>query len=273
MTSSDRRNPRQVPPPQGSQSRPASAYSRFIPREELAEFESWTPGSLNGNEPRANPASQARAAAQAQRQAAAEAAAPKAPTEAEWLERVQQARQGGYHDGYRDGLEALEAAKRQYAQQVSQQVAQLVGAIDAQIQSLEQRMAQAVVDTAVALARQVVRSEVSTRPELITEVAQQAIGAMVLSAQHLQLRLHPQDVALVEAGAGEALRSRHVQLQPDSSIEPGGCVLMSEVGQVDARIEQRWAQAAALFNSPVRWTAPADDSTSDDSTADDQEAP
>ena len=40
MTSSDRRGPRQVPPPEGSTAKPAGAYSRFIPREELGDFAS-----------------------------------------------------------------------------------------------------------------------------------------------------------------------------------------------------------------------------------------
>jgi flagellar assembly protein FliH len=36
-------------------------------------------------------------------------------------------------------------------------------------------------------------------------------------------------------------------LQADATLQPGGCIVESDLGQVDARIEARWAQAAAVF--------------------------
>ena len=108
-----------------------------------------------------------------------------------------------------------------------------------------------MVDTAVTLARQVVRAELQTRPELVARVAQEAVGAVMLSARHLRLRLNPEDLALVEAGAGEALRTREVMLQPDPALSRGGCLVESDLGRVDARLETRWAQAATLFGSEL----------------------
>jgi flagellar assembly protein FliH len=181
------------------------------------------------------------------------AAPPPEPTPQEWHGRIDAARQQGYQEGYRDGLEALEAAKRQYATQVTAQMAELVASFEEQVMALEQRMASAVTDTALRLAHQVVRSELVQRPECVAQVAQEAVGAVMLSARHLRLRMHPQDLALIEAGAGEALRARDVMLQADAAIRPGGCVVESDLGRVDARIESRWAQAAAVFASPRGW--------------------
>ena len=50
MSSSSKRRmsaPRNVPPPEGT--KPAAAYSRFIPREELSSFSSWNPETLSGS--------------------------------------------------------------------------------------------------------------------------------------------------------------------------------------------------------------------------------
>ena len=44
---------RNVPAPQGG--KPASVYSRFIPREELADFAAWTPGMLETGDAAAQP--------------------------------------------------------------------------------------------------------------------------------------------------------------------------------------------------------------------------
>ncbi|MBQ0929737.1 flagellar biosynthesis protein [Ideonella sp. 4Y16] len=254
MTSSDRRGPRQVPPPQGSTTRPAGHYTRFIPREELSAFSNWTPDAFVGlaDETEPVPVGLRRAPTVPVEPPPAPEPPPLAgPSEEDWLQRVQEARQQGYQDGYRDGLQALDAARRQHLQQVTAQFAGLASAFEDQMMALEQRMAEAVTATALALARQVVRSELSQRPELVRQVAQEAIGAVVLSARHLRLRLHPEDLSLVAADDGELLRSREVQLQPDPGLQRGGCVVESDLGRVDARIGQRWAQAVAVFGADL----------------------
>jgi flagellar assembly protein FliH len=254
MTSSERRGPRQVPPPQGAGSRPSGNYARFIPREELSGFSNWTPdafGDLAGATPAVPTAVRRPPAAPVEPVLAPEPVLASEPTEDDWLQRVQEARQQGYQDGYRDGLEALDAARRQHLQQVTAQFAGLAGAFEDQLLALEQRMAEAVTATALTLARQVVRSELVQRPELVRQVAQEAIGAVVLSARHLRLRLHPDDLSLVAADDGEMLRSREVQLQPDPALARGGCVVESDLGRVDARMAQRWAQAVAVFGADL----------------------
>jgi flagellar assembly protein FliH len=263
MTSSKPSGIRQVPPPPGSKDKPASSYARFIPREELSEFAAWTPGAfgdLGGPSGAVNSTPKPQAARPAGRPDPAAAPAPVEPTADEWMARIEEARSQGYAQGYRDGLEALEAAKRQFAQQLSAQLAQVVSAFDEQTQALDAQLAATLVESAVTLARQVVRSEITQRPEMIEQVAQDAIGAVILSARHLRLRLNPKDLPLVEAGISDLLKARGVLLQADAGIIAGGCIVESDLGQVDARIEARWAQAAAVFGRSEPFeTAAADD--------------
>lgn len=252
--------PRQVPAPLGGAGKPANPYARFIPREELQGFAAWRPDVFNG------PALQDERLPPPEPEAELDLPEPEpeftlppepaGPTAEEWQARIDEAHQQGWQDGYRDGLEALEAAKRQYAQQVSAQVADVVAAFQAQVLALEERMATAVLDTAVLLARQVVRTELAQHPGLTARVAQDAVAAMSLSARHLQLHLNPDDQALVAQGAGELLHARGVKLLGDPAVARGGCVLESDLGRVDARIETRWAQAAAIFNHPAGWPPP-----------------
>lgn len=251
MTSSKPSGIRQVPPPQGSKDKPTTAYARFIPREELQDFAAWTPGAFGDLGGGAGLGSKPQAAKPQPKPEAQPPAAPPEPTADQWLARVEEARTVGYQQGYRDGLEALEAAKRQFAQQISAQMGQLVAAFDSQTEALDAQLAGTLVETAVTLARQVVRSEIEQRPEMIVQVAQDAVGAVILSARHLRLRVNPQDLPLVEAGASDLLKARGVMLQADATLQPGGCIVESDLGQVDARIEARWAQAAAVFGSEV----------------------
>lgn len=238
---------RPVPvPPRGA------PQARFIPREELEGFASWRPGSFGGAPaPSAHPADRPE-----NKVHAAPPPPPPPPTEAEWLEEVHHAREAGYQDGYRDGQAGMEAFKETFARQMAAQFGALLANLDGQWNGLEEQMALAVTRTAVQLARQVVRHELDTRPEIVARVAQEAVGAIVLSARHLRVRLHPADMQHVQDGAGEALKARDARLVADPSIEPGGCIVESDLGQVDARIGTRWAAAAAVFGREDTWDAP-----------------
>lgn len=233
-------------PPRGA------AQSRFIPREELESFAAWRPGSFGGTgSPSPHPAERPESKVHA-----APPPPPAPPTEAEWMEEVRLAREAGYQDGYRDGQVALEAFKESFARQTAAQFANLLANLDDQWNGLEEEMAVAITRTAVQLARQIVRHELDTHPAIIAKVAQEAVGAIVLSARHLRVRVHPADHQHVAAGAGEALKARDARLVADPAIEPGGCVVESDLGQVDARIGTRWAAAAAVYGRDDAWDAP-----------------
>jgi flagellar assembly protein FliH len=231
-----------VAAPEGAKA--PSAYSRFIPREELGDVSAWKPGAFDGGvERRAQPRPEN---------------APE-PTAEQWRAQIAAARQGGYQDGYRDGLVALEGFKQSFAAQMASQVGHLVTGFDQQLGALEQQMAQAVAQAAVLLARQVVRHELETRPEHVVALATQAVNAVLMSARHVTVRVHPDDHALVAAGASEALHARGARLLPDAALQRGGCIIESDVGTIDASIEGRWSLAAATLGSDVGWhEAPPD---------------
>ena len=220
-----------VPSPAGSKAN--TGYTRFIPREELGDFASWQPGTFGG-------------AAGSGPQAADAAAAPAEPTAADWQARVLAARQSGYQDGYRDGLVALENFKLSFAQQATSQIGALLDSFDAEFTALDKQIATAIANTAVQLAQ---------RPELIATVASEAVNAVMLSARQISVHVNPHDLPLVAAGAEETLAARGARLHADSTIERGGVRVHSDVGDIDARIAVRWAQAAAALGS----SAPLDD--------------
>ena len=226
---------RNVPPPQGSKA--GTTYQRFIPREELGDFASWQPGTFAGE-------------ANAQPRAAAPAAPPE-PTAADWEARIAAARNAGYQDGYRDGTAALESFKQNFAQQATAQVGALLDAFDQQLTGIDVQMARTLADTAVQLARQVLRSELNTRPELVAQVATEAVNAVMLSARHISVQVHPLDLPLVAEGADEALKARAARLIANPTIQRGGVLVQSDVGAIDARIAARWAQAASALGSEL----------------------
>lgn len=211
-----------------------SSYARFIPREELEHVAAWRPDAFGDTAT-----------------VPAAAATTESQREADRLAATQAARQAGYQEGYRDGLVALESFKESFARQTVAQIGALVAGFDAAFAGLEAQIAEAVARTATLLARQVVRSELATRPELVAQVASDAVQAVLLSARHMQVHVHPDDQALVRGGAGEVLSSRGAQLLSDASVPRGGCVVHADIGSIDARVDTRWAQAVAALGQSL----------------------
>ena len=246
MTSS---KPRPVPPPaDGARS---NAYARFIPREELSSFAAWSPGDLAGGPlPQAN----------VQRGAAGPAGtadeAAKLDPVAQQAAALQAARQAGYQDGYRDGLVALDGFKQSYAKQATAQVGTLVQSLGDELDGLQQDMARTLAISATHLARQIVRSELVTRPDLVAQVAQEALDTLLLSARHITLRVHPDDHALVAQGAAEVIAARGARLLGDASMARGGCLVESDIGVIDASLDTRWRRAAAALGIDESWDGP-----------------
>ncbi|MDL2336351.1 MAG: flagellar assembly protein FliH [Pseudomonadota bacterium] len=236
MTSSKFRN---VPPPEGGGK--GSVYSRFIPREELSSFEAWNPDALSGSA----------AAPAGTGMPAEEAVIP--PAEA-LAAQLRAARQSGYQDGYRDGLSALDGFKQTFASQITAQLGRLMESHAAQLDGLQQQLAQAVAVCATSMARQVVRSELAVRPELVAAVAQEAVETLLLSARHITLRVHPDDQPLVVQGAAEVLHARGARVIGDPSIARGGCRVDSDIASVDGTVPARWRRASAALGTESEWT-------------------
>ena len=210
---------------------PSPLHQRFIPREELQGFASWKPGAFGG--------------------AAAGPAAAEAPEQQALLHA---ARQAGYQEGYRDGLVALENFKRSVLQQNAAQFGALLQQFDEQLDTLEFDMAGTLTRVAASIAQQVVRDELQAHPERIARVAHEAVEAVLMSARHIVVQVNPQDHALVEQGAADAIAARGARLVSDAAIERGGCRVLSDVGTIDARIEARWARASCTVGVEMPWS-------------------
>ena len=81
----------------------------------------------------------------------------------------------------------------------------------------------------------------------------EGLDTLLRSARHISLRLHPDDHALVAAGAADDLAARGARLIGDVSVTRGGCVIESDLGVIDASIEARWHRAAAALGQEQAW--------------------
>jgi len=105
-------------------------------------------------------------------------------------------------------------------------------------------MREGVLRLSLAIARQVVMSELKTNPaavgELVLRLLEEADGRKVSA-----VRLHPGDAALLAGTpAAEALEEAKIVVHASEEVGPGGCVLETNFGRLDGRLETRLAELA-----------------------------
>lgn len=94
----------------------------------------------------------------------------------------------------------------------------------------------------MAISRKVIQCETSMRDDIIQTVVKQALQAAIKSDE-FSIKVNPEDFALVNEKKPLFLTSisglNNITFEADPEISRGGCLIESDVGQVDATIETK----------------------------------
>jgi flagellar assembly protein FliH len=139
---------------------------------------------------------------------------------------------------YERGLRAGEAAAARQAQEQLQAALHGLARTAAELAgyktALRAEAERELLALAMAVARRVLRRELSLDPGIIQAVMRSCLEEL-RHAEVYRLRLHPQDAPAV-AGFFQQQQSK-VEVLPDSRITRGGAVFETSRGQLDARLE------------------------------------
>jgi hypothetical protein len=98
-----------------------------------------------------------------------------------------------------------------------------------------------LVRLAIEIARKIVNREVTTDNDVVMTLTRMALSRLQ-NRTVARVHLHPDDFVYVNAHL-VTLESNHaIELTSNSSIGRGGCLVQTELGDVDARVEQQFAE-------------------------------
>jgi flagellar biosynthesis/type III secretory pathway protein FliH len=169
----------------------------------------------------------------------------------------------GYQKGLEDGLRQAEQGK---TFQAANALARAVEELQAEFSpAAEQTRRTEILELSLAIARRVVMGEMKTNPGMVGEIVS-ALLAEAEGRRVFAVRLHPDDIERLKQspGAVERLEKAKIALQSSPEIKPGGVILETGFGKLDARLETRLDEmtAALLGNqkseSPVPHSETAD---------------
>jgi flagellar assembly protein FliH len=154
--------------------------------------------------------------------------------------------QAAWEEGYVRGQEAGRVAALNLMQpQLNAQrarVGQVQSVLDmlaAPLSELDEAVAAELAHLACIIARHVVRRELRADPAQVIAAVREAVGLLPIVSRNVRVHLHPEDAAIVRERLSEPQSERAWVVLEDPVLERGGCRVVTENSQIDARLESR----------------------------------
>jgi flagellar assembly protein FliH len=225
--------------------------SSVIKRDDV-EASKLAPLNLNDIEAEAR-----RVMAAARQEAAAIAAQAKRDADVLRRQAHEQGHREGHEKGLIDGRQAgRDEALREASERFAQKQAALTDAMRATIEQFDEQKRELllaarsdVLELALVIARRVVKCIVDDPVRAAEATAANAAELIEhVGARHDPvLRVHPEVLESAERAAQTMEGARHVRVVADETIAPGGCVLATTRGQLDATIDTQLDRITSLL--------------------------
>ena len=167
--------------------------------------------------------------------------------------KIEKIRSAAYNKGYYEGsLAGKESAKKEIAEKVNNEYAPIVKNIPSEITKVLKILEREVVKLSLAIAKKVIRKEVDN-PEYITNLIRHLIQDVSDKSQ-VTLKLNPEDVVSLREHGVELELAEEVEelnIEEDASVLRGGCILETNLGSLDARLDEQIAEIEKNLNAAV----------------------
>ncbi len=128
----------------------------------------------------------------------------------------------------------------------------VVRSLENEIKKVRDELQKSVMSVALKAAKKIVTSELTTNPETIIDIVSNTLKTV---AQHKKIVLYVSktDFEIIDTNKNkikqifEDLESLSIRERDD--IEPGGCVIETEGGIINARLKDRWMTLEAAFEA------------------------
>ena len=172
------------------------------------------------------------------------------------LEKIQKQ---AYEEAYARGLKEGSAAGQAQVKERAGHFIKLANLLERPLKEADEQLEQELLLLCMAVARQIIRREVTLDPGHIIAVIREAISALPMSSQKMRIRLHPEDAGVARSFLSESGEDIAWQIIEDPALARGDCKIVTENSQIDASIEKRLAMIATKIMGGEREDDQKDD--------------
>lgn len=178
---------------------------------------------------------------------------PRRPSSSAEIEK--QAFQKGFQAGEKSALDSLRTEVDAAVQSMTRAIAEIQNLRQEIYHSIERE----VVELALSIARKVVCQEIKINPEVVVCVAREALSQVDVPGK-IKIRLNPADLQFITSAQGRISEILHqmdnVTLEAEEGIASGGCLIETNLGDIDARIEKQFQVVEDKFRAEFARSQP-----------------
>jgi len=227
--------------------------SKVIPKEQLTAYQRWELAAFDDGVSATDPSPK--------QDTHATPAPPPAPVEpqvvlptAEEIENLhQEAWKEGYQLGMDEGRKAGLAEGQADSQQYLRQLQTLVATLEGGQLRQDQAVAREVLELSLVMARQILRTALHIKPELILEAIGEALKTLPTLNGHHKIITHPDSAKIVRDWLAQEHGHLSWKVMENSQMEPGDFRFESTYSELDGTIQTRWEELTRCLGTESGW--------------------
>lgn len=157
-------------------------------------------------------------------------------SEVEFEKLIAQAQEKGYAIGFKDG----QAEEKRKIDALAVTVTEVISNLELFKAQLLEQAKESIVKLVLAISRKIIFKEPTINKEVILLIARNALK-MVVDPTNLKIKANPDDLNILNENMASLEnitgKSATMRIEADANILSGGCIIESDFGDIDARID------------------------------------
>lgn len=154
-------------------------------------------------------------------------------------------REAAQHEGFREGYEEGQQAARNEIASLREKLEASLAFIANPVAQIDHQVETELLDLALAVARQILRREVSIDPKHLMGLIREAIKQLPSNTQKIMIHLGPSDARVLREMLQDSDHAQHWQIMDDPSLKQGDCQIHTDTSFVDASVDALISRLAA----------------------------
>lgn len=154
-----------------------------------------------------------------------------------------------YERGFKEGQTAVkDRLEKEYAERIAvkyESIDKIIEQLNKKIANYEPAFEQLVVKLALFIAQKIVKREIESE-SIINDTLTESIKR-VMGSNKIFVKLNPEDLKEINRESHIQFNDdsyKNIKFESDEQIEAGGCLVETEIGNVDARISSQFKEVS-----------------------------
>jgi flagellar assembly protein FliH len=169
---------------------------------------------------------------------------------------IEDARKEGFEKGLKEGFSVGLAQAREHAMVEKQALAQLMASFSQALETNDVKIAEDVLGFSLDIAKAMIKIKLNVDPSAILPLVMDSIHYLPSVQKPARILVHHDDARILREYLAEELLSQEWQVQEDSNIERGGCLVETGSNQIDATNPVRWKRITEALAQKNDWLLP-----------------